>query len=234
MVGELEVSPISPPSRTVCPASPSLPWVPWASVPHALRYCAPLRLPALPLGSLRVRSLPNTLSASSLCVPHGSLMFGSSPSTPGLLVTRYPFSSGHIHKEITGSPKFPSFPSDDMLRSLQTPVVACSLRHTANRLAAFHSFHSVGFLPGFGRDYLPDHHYTLFGAQSRSLSSRYPGSVQPLTTLHAGSLLSGWLSVAQVGLESVDSHPLGNSDLFHEVILPSLDLGLRLARGTVG
>jgi hypothetical protein len=41
-----------------------------------------------------------------------------------------------------------------------------------------------------------------------------PGSVQPLTKLPAGSLLSGWLDVAQVGLESTDSHPLGNTDLF--------------------
>jgi hypothetical protein len=34
-----------------------------------------------------------------------------------------------------------------------------------------------------------------------------------------------------VGLESHDSHPLGNNDLFHGFILHSLDLGLRLARG---
>jgi hypothetical protein len=47
-----------------------------------------------------------------------------------------------------------------------------------------------------------------------------PGSVQLLTQLHAGSLLSCWLGVAQVGLESVHSHPLGNYDLFREV--PSL------------
>jgi hypothetical protein len=44
-----------------------------------------------------------------------------------------------------------------------------------------------------------------------------PGSVQLLTKLHAGSLLSCWLGVAQVGLESTNSHPLGNTDLFHEV-----------------
>lgn len=42
-----------------------------------------------------------------------------------------------------------------------------------------------------------------------------PGSVQPLAKLHAGSLLSGWRGVAQVGLGSYDSHPLGNNDLFH-------------------
>ena len=61
-----------------------------------------------------------------------------------------------------------------------------------------------------------------------------PGSVPPLAEQHAGSLLSGWLGVAQVGLKSEDSHPLGNIDLFREVILPSLDLGLRLARGACG
>src|SRR5574341_1597833 len=79
MVGDLEVSPIYPPNRTVCPASPSLQWAPWAAVPHLLgrwltatdlRYYAPLRLPSAPLGSLRfLGSLPDTLSAPLLCVP---------------------------------------------------------------------------------------------------------------------------------------------------------------------
>ena len=174
MVGDLEVSPIYPPSRTVCPASPSLQWVPWALVPHLPRYCAPLRLPPIPLRSLRLRSLPNTLSASSVCVPCGSFMGGSSPSTPGLLINRYPSSSGSGDKETGGSPKFPSFPSDDMPRSLQTPVASCPPRPCAVRTTAFHSFHRVGFLPGFIRDYPVDHHYTHFGALSRSLPSRYP------------------------------------------------------------
>src|SRR5262245_4371121 len=61
MVGDLEVSPISPPNRTVCPASPSLPWVPWALVPHLLRYYAPLRLPPVRLGSLRFSLAPRYL-----------------------------------------------------------------------------------------------------------------------------------------------------------------------------
>ena len=30
----LEVPPVVPFSRTLCPASPSLQWVPWTSVPH--------------------------------------------------------------------------------------------------------------------------------------------------------------------------------------------------------
>src|SRR5215510_2211672 len=165
MVGDLEVSPICPPSRTVCPASPSLRWVAWASLPHLPRYCAPLRLPSIPLGSLRLRSLPNTLSASWVCVPCGSFMGGSSPSTPGLLVNRYPSSSGGDDKEIGGSPKFPSFPSDGMLRSPQTPVVSCPPCRCAGRTAAFHSCQSVGVLPGFNGDYPLDHDSTHFGAR---------------------------------------------------------------------
>src|SRR5262245_7453446 len=165
MVGDLEVSPLFPPSRMVCPASPSLPWVAWASLPHLPRYCAPLRLPAVLLGSLRFRSLPHTLSASSVCVPSGSCGSGSAPLTPGLLVNRYPFSSGNPNKETVGSPKFPSFPCDDMLRSPQTPVVSCLARPYARRTAAFHSRQSVGVLPGFAGDYPVDHHYTHFGAR---------------------------------------------------------------------
>jgi hypothetical protein len=164
MVGDLEVSPLYPPSRTVCPASPSLQWVAWASLPHLPRYCAPLRLPTVPLGSLRVRSLPNTLSAPSVCVPSGSQGIGSAPLAPGLLVNRYPSSSGSKDKETGGSPKFPSFPSDGMLRSPQTPVVSCLARLNASRTAAFHSRQSVGFLPSFDGDYPVDHHSTHFGA----------------------------------------------------------------------
>ena len=37
-VGDLEVSLIFPSSRTLCPASPSLQWVAWASLPLLLRY----------------------------------------------------------------------------------------------------------------------------------------------------------------------------------------------------
>jgi hypothetical protein len=234
MVSDLEVSPICPPSRTVCPASPSLRWVAWASLPHLPRYCAPLRLPAVRLRSLRLRSLPNTLPASWVCVPCGSFVGGSSPPTPGLLVNRYPSSSGRHNKETAGSPKFPSFPSDDMLRSPQTPVVSCCLAltpagllpSTRARVSAF-SLASTGIILWTTTLLISELHDAAYRLAT-------PGSVQPLTELHAGSLLSGWLGVAQVGLESSDSHPLGNSDLFPDVLLHSLDLGLRLARGAPG
>jgi hypothetical protein len=189
----------------------------------------------LPLsGRFASRSLPDTLSAPSVCVPYGSVVVGSSPPPLGLLVNRYPCSSGSTSKETAGSPKFPSFPSDDMLRSPQTPVVSCCLAltpagllpSTRARVSAF-SLASTGIILWTTTLLISELHDAAYRLAT-------PGSVQPLTELHAGSLLSGWLGVAQVGLESSDSHPLGNSDLFPDVFLHSLDLGLRLARGAAG
>jgi hypothetical protein len=143
----------SPPSAVLCSATtarrPS--WV--ASLPRASQY---------PICSL------------DLCSLTGALAAGRSPPTPGLLVSRYPCSSGAFDQETVGSPKFPSAPSDDMLRSPQTPVVSCPPRRYAVRTSAFHSFHSVGFPPGFSRGSPLDHDYTHFGALCRSLSSCYP------------------------------------------------------------
>src|SRR5262245_25255385 len=100
MVGDLEVSPISPPNRTVCPASPSLPWVPWALVPHLLRYYAPLRLPPVRLGSLRFslarRYLVCFLSLCSLTArwrsealhQHQGSWSAGTPALPAVLTRR--------------------------------------------------------------------------------------------------------------------------------------------------
>ena len=81
-VGDLNVSPVGPFSETLCPASPSLQWVLWASVPHLPsqdlntldhRYYDPLRLPNAHLGVVRSSlSYPNTLYRPSLplSLPH--------------------------------------------------------------------------------------------------------------------------------------------------------------------
>ena len=143
----------SPPSAVLCSAktAPRPSWV--ASRPLASQYL---------------------VCSLALCSLTGSLGSGSSHPTPGLLVSRYPCSSGGDHKETAGSPKFPSSPCDDMLRSPQTPVVSCPPRRDAVRTTAFHSFHSVGFPPCSVWGYLLDHDSTHFGAPFRSLSSRYP------------------------------------------------------------
>ena len=65
---------------------------------------------------------------------------------PGLLVSRYPFSSGYLGKEIVGPPKFPSRPGECMPRS-QTPVVSPGLRHNAPKTAAFRNRYTVDFPP---------------------------------------------------------------------------------------
>jgi hypothetical protein len=124
-------------------------------------------------GRFAARSLPDTLAAPSLCVPHsGSLAAGSSLPAPGLLFSRYPCSSGASATETPGSPKFPSSPSDAMPRS-QTPVeshplarawpgLLPSARSTASALAAQLALRSYPLV----------HHYTHFGALSRGLASR--------------------------------------------------------------
>jgi len=133
------------------------------------------------------------------------------------LVNRYPSSSGSAHKEIAGSPKFPSFPSDDMLRSPQTPVVSCRLALTPAGLLPSTRARVSAFSPASTGIILWTTTLLISELYDAAYRLATPGSVQLLTELHAGSLLSGWLGVAQVGLESADSHPLGNIDLFPEV-----------------
>ena len=91
-VGEPGVSPIGPSRKTLCPALPSLQWVPWVAVPHLPRYYAPLRLPPARLGSLRL-SLASRYRAcfTAFVVSLSGSWPGRSPQvTPGPLVTRSP------------------------------------------------------------------------------------------------------------------------------------------------
>src|SRR5262249_46040038 len=50
------------PPGTLCPTSPSLSWVAWASLPHLRRYSTPLRLPPVLLGVLRLALVPRSLA----------------------------------------------------------------------------------------------------------------------------------------------------------------------------
>jgi hypothetical protein len=97
MVCDLEVPPISPPSRTLCPASPSLQWVPWASVPHLHRYYAPLRLPTAHLEVLRSSLVPRYPGLHRLVrVPLPARRWARHKTlpTPGPLFSRWPIPSG--------------------------------------------------------------------------------------------------------------------------------------------
>jgi len=156
----------------LCPTAPSLPWVPWASVPHRPRYYAPLRLPPCPSrGASLVARDPDTLPASNVRGLRFRLVARWKPPgharafDPPVPLFR------HLYKETGGSPKFPSYPYGHMPRS-QTPVVSSTLAKTrpgllpssACKPSAFPSVHREG--------YPLVHDYTHFGAQSRGLRPR--------------------------------------------------------------
>jgi hypothetical protein len=132
MVGGLGVAPLFPPRSTFCPASPSLPWVPWASVPHlpglqvwpaAPRYDAPLRRPRLRLGVLRVSRVRRDPGVVLFFTP-SQVTGPRHPAGLGGVLPR--LSAPAMPTERRGSPTFPRAPSDDLPRA-QTPVVSWAL-----------------------------------------------------------------------------------------------------------
>ncbi len=158
----------------LCPTAPSLPWVAWASLPHLRRYYTPLRLPSVPLGSLRL-----SLASRYLACFHGSWSpsrardLGESSQDPARAFGHPVPPSGYLVKETGGSPKFPSSPCEDMPRS-QTPVVSCSLALTRAGLRPSSACKPSAFPSILPEGYPPVHDYTHFVAQSRGLPSRYP------------------------------------------------------------
>src|SRR4029450_5933860 len=110
MVGEPRVSPRGPSRKTLCPAVPSLQWVPWVAVPPLLRYYAPLRLPPAHLGSLRLSlaSRYRTCFTAFVVSLAGSWPGRSPQVTPGPLVARSP-NPGCMHGDrwFSQVPEFP-------------------------------------------------------------------------------------------------------------------------------
>ena len=172
------MSPVGPLNKTLCPASPSLQWVLWASVPHLPgqdintldhRYYDPLRLPNARLGVVRSSlSAPDTLYRPSLplCLPHSiipvrdSLRGGTFHLNAGIS----PYTAGSpstilLPKEAFGPPKSPSYPHECMPWSSRrrrdgvpgtSPLRAqnCCLPPDAKRRLSS---------PTTQRDYPPDH-----------------------------------------------------------------------------
>jgi len=121
-VGRLDVLPVCPPRHALSPASPSLQWVAWASLPHPRRYYAQLRLPSAPLGSLHLSLASRYLVCSLRLCP--AVRFADSRKRAArarALGQPDPCSSGVCDKEAAGSPKFPGSPCECMPRST-TPV----------------------------------------------------------------------------------------------------------------
>jgi hypothetical protein len=144
MVGDLCVSPIFPPRRTLCPASPSLRWVVWASLPHLLRYYARLRLPLAPLDGLCSRSTTDTLFVPSVRVLSSSSLALRNPCvnarpawSPG---TPFP---GCLqgNKWLSQVPRLPLCQHAPLF----DPGGVLNTRPIVPRTAAFHPFDGVGF-----------------------------------------------------------------------------------------
>ena len=234
MVGDLEVPPIFPPSRTLCPASPSLGWVPWASVPHLHRYYAPLRLPTAHLEVLRSSLVPRYPGLHRLVrVPLPARRWARRKTlpTPGPLFSRWPITSG-----ISGG-RQSALPS-----SRVAPVSACpalrprwcpkDIAITPPRLLPSGINKPSAFPLWLPRAVIPMTTTTLFrGSITRPAPSLRPASHTPLLEMHAdftADLLAGLWSG---GTRSISKpHPLGNNSEFPPASRESQRLGLRLAR----
>ena len=153
-----------------CSTSPSLSWVPWASVPHRPQYSATRRLPSGLLGVLRfVARSPIPCVLLAVCgVPAGLVLWSKRPEHARAFGHPVP-QSGMCVKETDGSPKFPSSPYEDMPRS-QTPVVSCALAITHPGLLPSSALDTVGFPTT----------YIFRGSITRPTFSLHPAPYGPL------------------------------------------------------
>jgi len=156
---------------------------------------------ALPIsGSFTCRSFPDTLLASIVRgIPAGLVARGKLQVTPGPLVSRSPFPAlQQGDRWLSQVPEFPLWKH----APLSDPGGVLGTRHTAPRTAAFRRLQTVGFpLDDLWRDILVSTTIHLSGLNHAACVLATPGFVRPLTGRHAGSLLTGWLGVSQVGLE---------------------------------
>jgi len=163
-VGERGVSPSGPSRKTLCPAVPSLPWVPWGAVPHLPRYYAPRRLPPARLGSLHSTFASRYRACFMACVvaPSGSWPGRSPQVTPGPWVARSPTPGMRLgDRWFSHVPAFPlcrhaplSAPGGIRRTRLYRPQDCC-LPVLANRR----------LWPRSRCGYPADHDSTYFGAQ---------------------------------------------------------------------
>ena len=162
-----------------------------------------------PLGTLRLSLAPRSLVCFRAFVLSlaGSWAGGSFPTTPGPWVARSPIRD--MDKETGGSPTFPRHPCERMPCS-QTPVVssALALSHSG-LLPSGHWKPSALLLVTTWRSILLSTTLRIAGLHHTACILATPGFVPPLAETHAGSLLTGWLGVSQVGVEPYGLAPTG-------------------------
>jgi hypothetical protein len=171
-----------------CSTSPSLPWVPWASVPPLPRSDATRRLPPAPLGVLRVSLVPRYLACCPPFVvsPQGAWPGRSAQITPGPLVARSP------------TPGISSRSQVALPRSRVPPVTTGPARRPRWRPVYSPQRTPDSCLPATGNRRLTTT-LPMSGLHPTACLLATPGSVRPLTGRHAGALLTCWLGFTQGG-----------------------------------
>jgi hypothetical protein len=227
-------------------SSASLPWFP--PVGHSARRRLPSRgslgphfptFPGtmrrydcrpVPLGVLRLSLVPRYLACSSRSwCPHRARCRVEAPrQRQGLWSPGPPFRACRQgDRRLSHVPKFPLWRH----APLSDPGGVLRTRHTAPRTAAFRPLETVGFpLPTAWRDILLSTTLHFSGRNHAACILATPGFVRPLTGRHAGSLLTGWRGVSQVGLKPARLAPTGKQQPISWVYTHSQGLGLTLAR----
>jgi hypothetical protein len=193
MVGGLGVSPRCPPSRTFGPASPSRPWVPWASVPHLLglqgypadpRHDAPLRRPQPRLGVLRW-SLVRRYLGVILCFTPSRVPGPRHPAGLGGFLPRLPdpaHSQGALWlSQVPECPLCKHAPLSD-------PGGVLTTRPRVSRTAACRGMERVGFSLALTREgLLRTTTRPMSGLNDAACFRTTPGFTHPIPAMPAGS-----------------------------------------------
>jgi hypothetical protein len=177
---------IVPPDTSLSPASPSLQWVPWVSVPHLLGFscslpsvlCSAKTTVAPSRIASHARSRPDTLYPPCVLRPSGRCRRCAVPARRlALLVLRRasPVSAQGDH----GPLEFPGYPCAYMPRS-RTPVVSPRLAFASPGLVAFRRSQTVGF-PGSHRLSSRTTTMTFSGLYHAACTLATPGFTHPLT-----------------------------------------------------
>ena len=210
LVSAKSLSCIVPPG-TLCLTSPSLPWVAWASLPHVHRYYAQLRLPCVPLGSLRCALAPRYLVCSLRLSP--AKRFASSgelSASARALGQPVPLLFRRLGQGDTWLSQVPEFPLW-CHAPLSDPGGILRTRLGVPRITAFRSFHRVGFGCAACAAQLSScpRLYTFRGSITRPGLLLPPAPYSPCGACTRRSLLPCWLGVAEVGLAPHGRSPTG-------------------------
>ncbi len=235
MICDLCVSLISPPNSTLCPASPSLGWVAWVSLPHLLdrlrghRYYVQLRLPLPLLGSLRF-----WLASQYLCRPPFVLCSlrlaggnGSTRSRLALCFSGWPSWSGCSPTRswrFSQVPRLPLYAHAPL--AVSGGVGMFAITHPDSRLPVAQNCR-LSPLPSRVIHAFPmDHNYTQSEIGNAAYAFTTPGFIHTLLDMHAGSLQAGGLFPPGGTWPVSRPHPLGNINQFYGVLSDPKVLGL--------